>query len=374
MLKSLRLKYYKCFVDTEEIQIKPITLLLGKNNSGKSSILKVFSFLEKALTKGSMSTLAISPADNIRMGDTLLDMFHRRELVELGFITKFSDGMKYSIYLLSSNGNIQPYKMELEKPGMESITRTDQKLYQEFAGLFPKEYAGAFGDATMFQVMHIGPLRKTAPAIIPRSSATDSKYVGYYGERAYGILLNSFLNSSNLFKNVSNWFKDNMDGLCLDFAPIDVVGSNYILNIVNDSVPVNIVDGGLGIAQLLPIITQTFIENHNTIIPIEQPALHLHPAAHAAVASRLAESAKSNDVYYIVESHSKNFLLGLRLDAITPDTKFNVDDAAIYYISNDELPSTLKEIRINKNGSLTYWPTGVFGEDADLMDQIIELQ
>jgi AAA15 family ATPase/GTPase len=39
MLREIRVKGYKAFRDLTSIEIKPITLIIGKNSSGKSSLL-----------------------------------------------------------------------------------------------------------------------------------------------------------------------------------------------------------------------------------------------------------------------------------------------------------------------------------------------
>lgn len=374
MIESFRLYNYKAFSDTKLIDIKPLTLLLGKNNSGKSSLLKALSFLKEGLAIGVHSKLSLKPAEGIRMGGNLFDIFHRREFVDLGFYVKFTGGIQYEVRLLSADGEIRQsgYSLTIPEHVLESVQSPD--LYKEMTGLFPLKYAEECTDLFKFNVHHIGPLRVLPPEIISLADSSDVKFVGYNGDKTYGILLNSYLNHTSLFTDVSDWFRENLDGISLVFKAIDPSGTNYTLNVERDGVEVSIADVGLGVIQVLPIITQTFIAEESTIIAIEQPALHLHPAAHAAVASRIAESSKTAGLRFVVESHSKNFLLGLRLEAITPDTKFTIDDAAIYYVDNEELPSNVKEIRINSDGSLTYWPTGVFGEDADLLDQIIDLR
>ncbi len=48
---SLRLKNYRCFKDTGNIDIKPINILLGANSSGKSSFLKFFPLMKQSLRK-----------------------------------------------------------------------------------------------------------------------------------------------------------------------------------------------------------------------------------------------------------------------------------------------------------------------------------
>ena len=48
-MDSLRLKNYRCFDDTGEVALKPLTFLLGKNSSGKSSFLKFFPLLKQSV-------------------------------------------------------------------------------------------------------------------------------------------------------------------------------------------------------------------------------------------------------------------------------------------------------------------------------------
>ena len=371
MLTNLRLYNYKAFEDTKNIQIRPLTLLFGKNNSGKSSILKALSFLKEGFAKGTDSHLSLAPAEGISMGRTLLDLFHKRLFVELGFYAEFSDGLSYEVRMLGNQGEVHPYKAIL-RDGDDTHEIIEDASLNEFAGLYPLRFDKELAQRVNFQVYHIGPLREGAPSILPASSITNRRYVGYKGEHTYGILLNSYLKNTPLLTQVSDWFEKNMDGLRLEIEAEGVSGANYVLNIVKDGISINIADAGLGISQVLPIIVQSYIDNIDTIITIEQPVLHLHPSAHAPVAVRLAESSLDTGVRYVVESHSKNFLLAIRLEALLQETNLKKEDVSIYYIDGESLPSQVKEIEIRDNGSLSYWPTGIFGEDADLMDKILD--
>lgn len=48
-MNTLRLKNYRCFEDTGDIKLKPLTLLVGANSSGKSSFLKFFPLLKQSV-------------------------------------------------------------------------------------------------------------------------------------------------------------------------------------------------------------------------------------------------------------------------------------------------------------------------------------
>lgn len=48
-MDKLRLINYRCFDDTKDIELRPITLLLGANSSGKSSFIKFFPLLQQSV-------------------------------------------------------------------------------------------------------------------------------------------------------------------------------------------------------------------------------------------------------------------------------------------------------------------------------------
>lgn len=48
-MDKIRFKNYRCFEDTGDISLKPLTFLLGANSSGKSSILEFFSLLKQSV-------------------------------------------------------------------------------------------------------------------------------------------------------------------------------------------------------------------------------------------------------------------------------------------------------------------------------------
>ena len=48
-MKTLRLRNFRCLEDTKDIEIKPLTFLVGANSSGKSSFLKFFPLLRQSV-------------------------------------------------------------------------------------------------------------------------------------------------------------------------------------------------------------------------------------------------------------------------------------------------------------------------------------
>jgi predicted ATPase len=98
---------------------------------------------------------------------------------------------------------------------------------------------------------------------------------------------------------------------------------------------------------------------------LEQPELHLHPAAHGDLAELFVESVFRNDNKYIIETHSENILLRLRKLIVDENSPLTSEDVIIYWIDSDEEEHNVKEITINENGVLSDWPDGVFNENHD---------
>jgi len=61
---------------------------------------------------------------------------------------------------------------------------------------------------------------------------------------------------------------------------------------------------GYGVAQVLPIIVELLARPANTWFNIQQPEVHLHPKAQAALGSMIFQFARSNGARFLIETHS----------------------------------------------------------------------
>lgn len=144
--------------------------------------------------------------------------------------------------------------------------------------------------------------------------------------------------------------------------------------------PLNLTDAAEGVHQVLPVITllcaRAIEPAEQRVDSIEQPELHLHDAMHGALADLLLEaaglgtSAPVKDVgqRLLVETHSEGVLLRVRRRIA--EGKVNPDDVGLCYVDRNDSGSTLKPIKIDHKGDLSWWPYGVFlerFEDAKAM-------
>ena len=226
------------------------------------------------------------------------------------------------------------------------------------------------GDNDSSILNYIGPIRRMAPENIRFHGFSKGYSINYDGAGVYDILLNSFIKGDGCFNKVSSWMNQHLEGQKLSFSNPSNNSGNYTLWVKRKGTEVNIAEVGQGVAQVLPIVTLATIAAPNSINIIEQPELHLHPAAHANVAELIGRSATEHHNVFIVESHSKNLLLGFQKMIVNKEISFTPDDIAIYYVMDTEEGSVLKRINVDEKGEFDDWPLGVFSESFELTKEI----
>ena len=342
-IKSVTFRNYKAFGDEDcQIELRPMTLVVGKNSSGKSSVLKLLSILSSVVEEQE----PLLPLSNefVTIGGIYADLFHNNENTGLKIELDYQNGMKLETEYAINEGQLFVYRHEV-------------KNRQET-------------DTLGFGMNYIGPIRVTAQRNVEIGALSRSLIVGKDGGKAYSILLHSYLTDKTLFNNVSQWMAKHLEGQELDFERNSPTSGSYSLYVKHGKAKVNVADVGLGLSQVLPIILQSFIDDNSDILAVEQPALHIHPAAHADVIERLALSAKEFNRCCVVETHSKNVLLGVRRMIADQECPITAEDVIIYFVDVNGDRALMKPIHVDVDGSLDDWPDGVFGEDYDLLRDI----
>jgi len=121
-------------------------------------------------------------------------------------------------------------------------------------------------------------------------------------------------------------------------------------------------DVGVGYSQVLPLIAQAVL-SRNSLICIEQPELHLHPAMQARLADIFIQQAQSgNNVQFLIETHSESLML--RILRRIREGSLDPDDVHVLYI--DQLPdgtSKVVNLPIHPSGDFAApWPHGFFDD------------
>lgn len=373
MLKLIKIENYKAFKEPTTIELRPITVLLGKNSSGKSSICKLLSVLSYVLSEKGKGVFSMTNGD-VKLGSVYSELFHTDIKTKLKFDLVFDNHANMSVNYMMTAGDffLQEYRVCQGNKKIEATFMNINDGKEQIPSLTRNSLfdgCNLKSDDFRYSVDYIGPVREQAKRSIYAMTldVADLSNVGYRGENTAAILLNSYLDGRELFDKVSAWYKDNMDGQTLDFVRNGEESGSYSLIVKRGKARVNLADVGEGTNQVLPIITQSFMNTEGLTI-IEQAGLHLHPSAHAHVAYRIADAVKESGKKFIVESHSENFVLGLR--NLVAHKQLNPNDIAIYYIDHDGEYATATLYEMEKDGSMKDWPTGVFAEDFQLLKEI----
>jgi len=133
-------------------------------------------------------------------------------------------------------------------------------------------------------------------------------------------------------------------------------------------------DIGVGISQLVPIIPLALGGgwDHEGVIAIEQPELHIHPAMQVVLGDLFIEGLDyevnmPGRKRFLLETHSEHLLLrllrrirGPRKDSLV---KLRPDDLGIYFLESSAAGVKATHLRVDQDGEFQdEWPVGFFEE------------
>ncbi|MCX8075022.1 MAG: DUF3696 domain-containing protein [Clostridia bacterium] len=435
-MKSFRLKSIKGFLDTGEIEIKPITIFIGENSSGKSSIVRFPLVIKQTFLDATAAPLLFfgNSIDYGNYEDVVFDhvenesiefeiSFNYSELTRIGPRTLIFENQfdklkgsdmrllvniscqdremmvnKFILSLDSSEAPIVEFCVNNNKQTLTLNMNEEEKLLLDrneyfFDKFIPDirwmlaiseksnsnlELASQICNTLQHyfnvlsnKIFYIGPFRKT-PERYYRYTDNLVNYVGRSGEFASVILGQDLRNGKRIINKVSDWLSKHIN-FALEVE--DLKGQLFkimIRDLKTDSRN-NIIDVGHGLSQLIPILVQTYMSkthSQNTRLKrrpnytvIEQPELHLHPSAQACLADLFLEAIRSNNEYFLIETHSEHMILRLR--KYIADGSLPLDKIAIYFTEKDSQygSSKVKRLNIDEFGTITNWPKGFFSQD-----------
>ncbi|MFB9360224.1 AAA family ATPase [Actinoplanes nipponensis] len=405
-LIGMGLANYRCFVERQDIELRPITVVLGRNNSGKSALVRTPLVLSTGIRTDSPS-----PLDLDLLGEDVVDSFTdllyggrphgslqldarvaNPESTELAMSATVQNIDEYRQQVVSEltissegrsfclrwqpDGNLSDLRYVVESDGL-----TERDVRVTFEGLLPSAIVGdpANGErdrallsmasairAGFGEVRYLGPFRDR-PARYYRSPARMPNNVGHSGEHTAGVLsLDLTRNQGKLLRQINRELKDSLPGW-----DVDILARGGVFNIVlrsqmDNTLAINLADTGTGVAQALPIFVQRALDvlypSADPVLEIvEQPELHLHPAAHAALADLYLRASSVSRQRFLIETHSETILLRLRR-RIAEGTA-DPANIAVYFVESNGGASSTRRINISQDGGLDYWPDGVFSED-----------
>lgn len=420
MLTHLKLDNFKIWRSTGAMRLAPITLLLGTNSAGKSSLIQSLLLIRQTV-KGDDPNLDLNLGnpdadDSVTLGqfkDLLCRHAGESEAIkanQVGIEFKWSEsglpeeaaiysaryrqgpGGSAELDYLRLGKDGQGFFVERRKPGIYRLQLgaehrpVGQSPYyrpQRSFAFAPSAIAslGARGELIrdigpalldeLGKIIYLGPVRRLAQRDYVWAGRMPAS-IGDDGGKAVdaliasGVALQAALKrrkdppaEAQLFHQTIYWLQKM--GLA-DGLSVRALGGSarYELLIENQGSKSNLKDVGVGVSQVLPVIVSALFAEPGHIVIIEEPESHLHPLAQSLLAELFAQVSRERKVQFIVETHSEH--LFRRMQTLMARGEITSQGCALYFVERDGRNAKLRELDVDEFGRVKNWPEGFFGD------------
>ena len=383
MIRELKLSNFRLFSDEITVRFRPITIFIGRNNAGKSSVIKFLLMLKQS--SGMPGNFLIPSGGEVRLGrlDALKNKTSKKR--SLGFSLEVSQhaspdhgvynaiddlGKKISgveVWNATTRYSAEtPYnkkevsmgthRMVFSTKDMEIIKRKEKidsnsSLAIFSPGAHPQIEAFCIENLRrdLFEIKHLSAAREELEGVVEIDGST--KYVGKKGEHS---VLEMWANTDHDKKDFIN--KHARKVLAIDNITFQKIAGSFVScsarNIANKKmIPIPISDFGFGVSQCFPIFVQGALMPQGTHLIVEQPEAHVHPTAQLEMASFFVDLWEQYKVGSIIETHSGNMLLRIRRLIRKGDIKSD-DVSVVFFDTNDNNMPVVKNLDIKSDGSM----------------------
>ena len=319
--------------------------------------------------------LSFTTSVGLESADVLLkEIIVKRMEYRIGTDNGPTVGMRHvegRVYRLTTDGITSPHRSTNVLSAPIKCFAFPDVAFKAFPdGVILPELSHQF-DELMTSISYVGPLR-SRPSRSYQWRGTRPSSVGPSGENTVAALLARSVRSSinvasatysDFHSMIGFWLKQM--GVIDEFEIVEIApGANlYELRVRapagTTSVP--IIDVGFGVSQVLPVLVQAFYAEPLSTVILEQPEIHLHPAAQSVLGDALLSAVIDNDVQLLVETHSEHLLH--RIQRRIAEQGISKDDVALYFIDTKNGRSEIHELKVDEYGNITNWPQDFFGDE-----------
>lgn len=380
-ITAISLKGFKSFADETRLEIRPLTLLAGANSSGKSSALQPLLLLKQTFEAPYDPGPLLLDGPHVRF-TSLEQMFTR--IPERAPATEFQVVVEYQTgdhlrhrFATDESGQLELRSLETLRSGhklelssrltalqpftpkglVRALWSTDNN--SEALEIWRHLYAVQFLAVSVFHVPGLrgNPVRSYPTTVMERFlEGTFEPYVaslleewGRQGDERI-TRVHEHLSKLGLSSIV---LSQRIDAARLEILVGRLPGSKKVDDLVN------IADVGFGVSQVLPVVVALAAPQPGRLVYLEQPELHLHPRAQAALAEVLADAARRG-VRVVAETHSSTLLLAVQ--ALVAEGKLPTEDVILHWFQRDADGVTrVTSAELDQLGAYGDWPED-FGE------------
>ena len=395
-LRELTVERYKGYAERARLELAPLTILVGSNNSGKSALARAIPLIAGGLSPSEKDIAEPIPleSDGIRHGKSFEDLVTGRAV---------HGRLRLSADLADDQGDVAlaVTVRNVEAPGRPSqrqisswrLAAQGRVVTIEREGFDPEatyRLAASEGAAEGRQIAWNGLIPKGPDTLagwaVTRLEALKSwaggiRYLACprrLGRTPFVTVEHSpsdlgpsgrdtplaLAADDELRDAVRTWYRQAF-GVNLDVVAQGSY-SELVVGAPSGATKVHLLQSGRGLSQVLPVAAAALTARRAGcgVDIIEHPEAELHPAVHVKVAELLLEHLVGAARPLVVETHSEMLLLRAR--RWIAEGKLSPDDVIVYWIHAEPTRgSALRRVRIDARGGMDNWPDGVFIEDYE---------
>ena len=428
-LDEIHIKNFKSLNDVK-LDTKKITILIGPNSGGKSSVLQILALMKQSVVESGGGYFRPS-GDIVNLG-AFSDIVANHDVtkhIKISLRGKanlpdnanqtFGIGPAQFRYDLSTtNQNHSDVYFSLSQGSMNLVFETRDRRHNQ--GNFsiskgdgtlklmnPSELLPGYAVSqspggsdievelinhilsnsdiiknTLASYFFVPPARTMDEYGLPVVNVYDNEIVKSTGQRTNLSRLVSYLSSSppNVTDMISDWtYKlfekriktrnvptHNKDNKEVTNVTIEFLENDHYNSIMND---------GSGTNQVILLLTLLGITPKGSILGIEEPEIHLHPKAQSDLAKILIDVSKKDNKQLIFTTHSEHMLYPFLTSIASKDeNSLTMDDVGIYYCEKDSKTkqSSITPLEIDKNGMIFGGLKGFFESEINALNEYMQ--
>lgn len=415
---------FKSVDQRRRLEVRPLTILAGANSSGKSSIVQPLLLLKQTLEAPADPGALLLDGPNVRFtsSEQLLSKIGRERQPSFGVCIELSTGesleVEYAVERSGRGGRGFDVAAMVSHSTGQRVELARGMSHDEIVGVLPthlKDLATALEKAKeespqwgvyrdrcfltfglewpareksapllafartspadvfiprIMEVVHLPGLRGN-PLRTYRKAAVGRTFPGVFSDYVASVIAKWNEEEKDQIKALGEMLRDVGLSWKISTRPVDETQVELRVGRLPTSRRggardlVNIADVGFGVSQALPVLTALLAAAPGQLVYIEQPEIHLHPAAQQGLAQLLCDTARRG-VLLVIETHSAILLRSVQ--TLVAKGEVPPRDVRLYWFQRDEAgAATVTSGEVDENGAYGEWP-----EDFDTLQLKVE--